>query len=118
MLSVLQRLGFDTTAGIAATGGDEAFYVELLHDFQADYLDRIAAIRGETDPAVLERAAHDLKALLRMLGETRVAQMAEQWEAALRGKSGGGGEQALVCDALERFSQALLSSAPPEVRRP
>lgn len=111
MISLLERLGFDTKAGIAATGGDEAFYVELVRDFQSDYLDRVASIRDEMNVPALERIAHDLKGVLRMLGERRVAEMAERWEIALRSNAGCAREQTMVCDALEEIAQHLGTSA-------
>lgn len=109
-MTVLERVGFDTEAGIAATGGDDAFYLELVRDFRRDYLENVLIIRHETDSAVLERVAHDLKGVLRMLGEARVAQMAEEWEASLRCKADCVREQAMVCDALERLSRDLVVS--------
>lgn len=110
MIAVLERLGFDTKAGIAATGGDADFYLELVRDFQHDYLARIAAIRHETDPTALARVAHDLKAVLRMLGETRIARMAEALETALRSDIRGAQDQAMLCDALEQISSGLAKS--------
>lgn len=112
MMTTLEGIGFDTKAGVAATGDDEDFYLELVADFQQDYLCRTGEIRCETNIESLARFAHDLKSVLRMLGEFSIASMTDEWEAALRNRTHSSEQQTMVCDALERFSRAMTGLKP------
>lgn len=85
-------------------------------------LDDIRRFWGWHRAAAQQRLAQNLKGVLRLLGETRVAQMAEAWEAAVMGNADSIRRQTLVCDALERLSAGFAILAHPlatgSVQRP
>jgi len=78
--------GLDVRTGLRSTGGDRAFYLELLQEFVAAHRDdpeALFAAEGKGDLETLGRLVHGLHGLAASLGATDLVTAAQQLELAV-----------------------------------
>jgi HPt (histidine-containing phosphotransfer) domain-containing protein len=106
----LLELGFDTISGVAATGGDDDFYLQLIFAFQAEFLNDLQLNEANQDISTLKPWAHSLKGVLRTLGETRVAALVERFELTLAGGELDQGQLYVINGELKYFANVLTKA--------
>ena len=86
-VSVSELPGIDVSAGLRYTGGDAAFYLEILRRFRDTYTQAATEIRRLWDTQALKdahRLAHSIKGVAGTIGAKELQQAAERVEAGFR----------------------------------
>ena len=112
---LLPRLpGIDTGRGLELTGGRPSFYLKLLRQFRDDmacnFRELFQAAQQTGDWATAMRLTHTLKGTSRVLGVTRLGDLAANLETSLRQSQPAAVAEALAALSAE-FGQVLAGLA-------
>lgn len=109
--------GINTTLGLRYIGGNAARYREVLHKFQkqygAEFISEFRTLRKGQDLDTTIRTVHSVKSAARSIGATRLGDIAERLETALKESDHAAvlREETMLEDELARVTGSLLRIA-------